>query len=582
MMFVPCSTRDECTSIMDMLHNNNKLGNVPQASLVLSNVGSGVTLCNVKQSNVWDLTNQGVHDSSNNKVNWTINVTKSEDPSVPAELKVNGVITITNSGEGPADVGNIVVNLQKKTPAGQYQTFTSDIADVTNGDLFFADSTCSGQKIAYVAQKVGSNSSIVAYLENEFSGPLTFWNEDGNSIFSIVGGWTIAGGETKRLLFQAVFYIESLNLPDVKVETYVTFGNAGARGGSGATANGIKYKGDCVAYNNVRSVPVRFFLPIPPVELCNQSVSLSSVESDVTVNSGSFSGFISDIPSEGEVLSGSAVRHVTVTPDPAVSVDNRTFINCAHLTNPDEIVSVTVVTDPLLGTTKSFSFLCCRGVDLDACAPVVLPGQTECGCDNDGFTTYTQGGWGSVPRGNNPGAFLADNFDRVYPGGSVRIGRSAPGLHYAEWTSALAVQNFLPAGGPRAVLVSNLVNPTSTSAGVLAGQVLALTLNVDFSETGVTMLGLTRTLSSTKITTTSVSSVLGATLGELAVLFNGMTVGQVLSLCNDAISGMPLPAGISLSDLNEVATALNEAFDNGNAGPFSQYVCAEGSVPCVV
>jgi hypothetical protein len=78
------------------------------------------------------------------------------------------------------------------------------------------------------------------------------------------------------------------------------------------------------------------------------------------------------------------------------------------------------------------------------------------------FATFTQGGWGSTPSGNNPGMLLANNFADVYPVGYVKIG----GTKYAKFTSATAIQNFLPAGGTASVLTSNLTNPTSTPAGV--------------------------------------------------------------------------------------------------------------------
>jgi hypothetical protein len=38
--------------------------------------------------------------------------------------------------------------------------------------------------------------------------------------------------------------------------------------------------------------------------------------------------------------------------------------------------------------------------------------------------TFTQGGWGSTPNGNNPGMLLQMKFSSVYPGGVVVIGGS--------------------------------------------------------------------------------------------------------------------------------------------------------------
>jgi len=40
------------------------------------------------------------------------------------------------------------------------------------------------------------------------------------------------------------------------------------------------------------------------------------------------------------------------------------------------------------------------------------------------YTTYTQGGWGNDPNGNNPGWVLASNFSTVYTSNSVSIGGS--------------------------------------------------------------------------------------------------------------------------------------------------------------
>jgi hypothetical protein len=158
------------------------------------------------------------------------------------------------------------------------------------------------------------------------------------------------------------------------------------------------------------------------------------------------------------------------------------------------------------------------------------------------FTTYTQGGWGSSPSGNNPGALLKAKFATLYPGGSVQIG----GYKRLTFTSAYAIEKFLPQGGSAGVLTSNATNPTTSSAGVLAGQVLALRLSVDFSNAGITRAGLAN---------------LKLVSGELA----GYTVAQVLSLANTVIGGNTgaLPSGLSKSELNSIVDKINNNFDNG-------------------
>lgn len=158
------------------------------------------------------------------------------------------------------------------------------------------------------------------------------------------------------------------------------------------------------------------------------------------------------------------------------------------------------------------------------------------------FTTYTQGGWGSKPNGNNPGKLLSTKFATVYPGGSVSIG----GTKKLTFTSASAIEKFLPQGGTASVLTSNATNPTSSSAGVFAGQVMALQLSVDFSKAGITRTG----------------------LGNLAVVSGplaGHTVTAVLSLANTVIGGNTgaLPSGLTVSGLNAIVDAINNNFDNG-------------------
>lgn len=157
------------------------------------------------------------------------------------------------------------------------------------------------------------------------------------------------------------------------------------------------------------------------------------------------------------------------------------------------------------------------------------------------FTTYTQGGWGAKPSGNNPGALLARNFTPVFPQG-VSIG----GTYFLQFTSASAVQGFLPQGGTAGRLTASAVNPTRSSAGVFAGQLLAATLSVGFSNAGITRAGLA-----------------GLTVqsGPLA----GYTVSQVLQVCNKVIGGGSLPPGVSLSDLNNTLDNINQNFDNGTS-----------------
>jgi hypothetical protein len=174
------------------------------------------------------------------------------------------------------------------------------------------------------------------------------------------------------------------------------------------------------------------------------------------------------------------------------------------------------------------------------------------------FTTYTQGGWGAKPAGNNPGKILANNFSSVYPLG-CRIGIFGLTGFWLNFTSASAIEKFLPTGGTPNPLTSSKVNPTApTSAGVFAGQVLALELNCDFSLAGITQ-GPGGPVGLVKLTNTGNS------------LLDGKTIYQVLFAANIALGGGPLSFGIaSISEFNTLVTNLNEAFDNGGLSGWAQ------------
>lgn len=160
-------------------------------------------------------------------------------------------------------------------------------------------------------------------------------------------------------------------------------------------------------------------------------------------------------------------------------------------------------------------------------------------CDLNGYMTFTQGGWGS-PSVSTPGKIRDLYFNQVFPSGLV------VGSNYTlTLTSATAVKNFLPQGGTASALNMNYTNPASTSAGVFAGQVVALTLNVAYDAAG-------------KIGTNPDN------LGDLVIVqgpLAGKTVNELLSLANLALGGQSTP--YTFSELNDAVTKVNENFVDG-------------------
>jgi len=152
--------------------------------------------------------------------------------------------------------------------------------------------------------------------------------------------------------------------------------------------------------------------------------------------------------------------------------------------------------------------------------------------------SVTQGGWGAAPHGQNPGAILQNAFPVVYPAG-VAIGSFSPGLFHLLFTSSGAIENFLPEGGTPAALTASATDPGKIG-NVFAGQVLALQLNVGIEGEGQVI-----------VTGTGTS-------------FDGQTVASVLAAANLALAGGPLPAGFTISQLNDLVDSLNQRFDTCN------------------
>jgi hypothetical protein len=170
------------------------------------------------------------------------------------------------------------------------------------------------------------------------------------------------------------------------------------------------------------------------------------------------------------------------------------------------------------------------------------PGDETC----DGFRTQTQGGWGSTPSGNNPGMYLATHFPTCF-GNGITIGCGSG--FTATFTSAAAIAAFLPAGGTPAALTQNHVDPLTTEAGVLAGQVLALSISVGFDEC---------------LDDFSVCD--RYTLAELVVIdvdspCYGMTVADVLAEGNKLLGGCA--STHTISEINGCIDAINNNFVDG-------------------
>lgn len=195
-------------------------------------------------------------------------------------------------------------------------------------------------------------------------------------------------------------------------------------------------------------------------------------------------------------------------------------------------------------TTSSISNLCpgtykvitddgfaCR----DSCT-LVIP-ASPC----DGFRSYTQGGYGATPKGKNPATYMRSKFASVFPAGLV-VGCTNK-LRLTTWS---AVVDFLPSGSTaRALPAGTLTNPGLSYQNVLAGQLVAATLNVKFDSADFAF---------------APSAQL---LGDLVIAsgtFSGWTVKQLLAEANKAIGGCG--SSYSFSAITDALDKINNNYDS--------------------
>jgi hypothetical protein len=170
-------------------------------------------------------------------------------------------------------------------------------------------------------------------------------------------------------------------------------------------------------------------------------------------------------------------------------------------------------------------------------------------CLPDGYRTQTQGAWGQTCNGHgNKGCFRDSNWNAAFPAG-LTVG----GGFTIHFTSSAAVDAYLSNGGPSASLNQNYTNPTSTNAGNFAAQVTTLAVTMGFVNAGIPGFGPLGSL------------YYHHSIPMAGEPFTGMTVQQLFTLANEVLGGNTsnLPAGKSISDLNDVITEINENFDDG-------------------
>lgn len=164
--------------------------------------------------------------------------------------------------------------------------------------------------------------------------------------------------------------------------------------------------------------------------------------------------------------------------------------------------------------------LFCTAITREALAAPFQPGDVF---------TFTQEDWGdgSAFADTDAPAFLSSYFATLYgAAGYVEVGVPGSAGNSMLFTSPGALFTYLPSAGQPAALTADLVDPTSSGSGVFGGEVVALRLNVDFSDAGYTL------------------GALGTPFGDLIIHdyapfpgANGLTVRQFLAQANLGLGG---------------------------------------------
>ncbi|MCB0762332.1 MAG: LamG domain-containing protein [Flavobacteriales bacterium] len=217
---------------------------------------------------------------------------------------------------------------------------------------------------------------------------------------------------------------------------------------------------------------------------------------------------------------------LTITRSWTATHNEGTLVLCDQtITVIDTTAPVVLASVPLIATdcnsTPDFSALVVDECDSNPAVEytpldtVWIDGQD---CANAQLRTQTPGGWGAPPNGNNPGMYLHQHFNAAFPNG-LTIGCN----NTLTLTNAQAVTDFLPSGTtPTTLPAGDLVDPAGGYSNVFAGHLVALTLSVTFD---------------------NMDSGFGASdlaLEDMVLQsgsFQGMTVGALLQLANEAIGG---------------------------------------------
>jgi hypothetical protein len=553
-----------------------------QASLNLQ--GSSMHYCNTV-NNTWEVTktvDPAGPVETGTAVTWTVKATKNGPDGVAPDptFCVEGTLVITNSGAVAATIGNIVVNAQRRyTIAGKQKwiSASADIADKTlrdNATQALIVAAASAEEPALNAIKnipatYTTSGGVGTWKENAASGSIEFTDGSWSDVFG--GGSTIGPGATITLEYKANFNGALMNpainpLGDhLRTEVIVTFGNAGGRGGSGASIDNVDIDGSgnvSADEAHVRSVPVRASLDVPPLEQCLGTVSLSDILTGsgvtATVNGGTrdpvVEGGVWPTPDLSDTADDTTTWTLVTQLDGEGTMTNEATLtndatDCCDALNISASAIITVTNTPCTANDPRPS---CNQLQCPCGESEQFPGR--CNVCTGGFCSYTQGKYND--KAKNPIVkYLQANFGTLFPSGAkigdqvapIVVGNS-PAPWTAYWNDVGLMRQYFAGNGGNGALTKDYTNPTSTEGRHLGSQVLAMTVSVTLSAAGITPAGL--------------GSVLVCPAGGSPCSGVSYSISQLIGFGNAVLAGSGSTGGFDAGGIASLITLLNEGFDD--------------------
>ncbi len=185
---------------------------------------------------------------------------------------------------------------------------------------------------------------------------------------------------------------------------------------------------------------------------------------------------------------------------------------------------------------------------------------------NGEFVSFGQIAWGQTPAGQNSGTLLESRYDSVFaPSEQLEVGIPGPAGFSIIFDNPDDLSAYLPSIGTPGPLTADLLDPASSASGAFGGEVLALALNVAFSDAdllahppGVPFGDLVfQNLDPSTLNNIDGGSIFGPEIEQL----NGMSVRDLLSEADLALGGGASP--FTVDELIALVSPVNMVFDTG-------------------